>query len=139
MPSIYLAASHRNEVMSDVLVALRKANFTVYSPHESGFTWPAGALLPRPEDKFELYRTRPAVTETFGTNLQMLYASHAVVGCEPLGVDAAIMFGMACHAKPDATYLLLSRGDRVLASLASAHLCTTIESLIEKLVANLGD
>jgi hypothetical protein len=130
MSSIYLAASHRNEFMSDVYIALRQAGHTVYSPHESGFTWPVGALKPMPDAKYLLYK-EPRVVEAVNNNLQMLINADIVVGVEPLGIDAAMMLGYACSFKPDNTYLLLQRGSRVLACALCYKLCTTLEKLLD--------
>ena len=135
MISIYLASS-RNETMIEVLQALRNAKFTVYSPHELGNTWPAELTKNKPI----LYKTNIQVIRKFSLNLQRLYASHAVVGCMPLDIDAAIMFGIACQAKPDATYSLLSsRSKPVLAYTASAYHTTTVDILIAKLLQDFND
>jgi len=130
LSSIYLAASHRNEFMSDVYIALRQAGHDVYSPHESGFTWPAGALKPTPDAKYDLYK-QSRVVEAINHNLQMLLAAEIVVGVEPLGVDSAIMLGYACSQKPDNTYLLLQRGSPVLAGALCCHFATTLEMLLD--------
>ena len=132
MPTIYLASSHRNEFMPDVYTALRAEGFDVYSPHVSGFTWPNIGLNPTPDKKQILYR-ESKVMNAFQHNLSMLQNCNAVIGVEPFGLDAALMLGYACSDKPDETYLLLSRGKPVLASLMFQHVYDSIPKLIQAL------